>query len=188
MAKRSLKPSFPCVQGARGLFLSQIMNFDWCWECLNVLGGHFVPGHHFIWTQIIWEMTTGWGVPQCHHAGTARVSQAEQGQQPESQEQPQGESLGCHTKVLGAIQGTPPRPFWCHKELSLLPAGVGWAPIPTKGCSGWTAGRNQHGESQVDLKNIKMITSSRVTFLFIYRISQLCMTNFAQSHYLEQFV
>lgn len=84
--------------------------------------------------------------------------------------------------------GDPPRPFWCHKELSLLPAGVGCAPIPTKGCSGWTADRNKRGESHVDLKNIKMITSSRVTFLFIYRISQLCMTNFAQSHYLEQFV
>lgn len=92
---------------------------------------------------------------------------------------------------------------WCHPgkppglsapsqvpqgTVSLLPAGVGCDPIPTKGCSGPTAGLNQRGKSHVNLKNIKMITSSRVTFLFIYRISQLCMTNFAQSHYLEQFV
>lgn len=88
----------------------------------------------------------------------------------------------------------PPRPF------CTLPAATRsfpcsqqeWAVIPfpkkAAGCSGWTAGLNQRGESHVNLKNIKMITSSRVTFLFIYRISQLCMTNFAQSHYLEQFV
>lgn len=88
---------------------------------------------------------------------------------------------------LGTPQAFLPPP-WCHKELSLLPSGVGCDPIPTKGCSGFTPGRNQRGQSHVDLKNIKMITSSRVTFLFIYRISQLCMTNFAQSHYLEQFV
>lgn len=90
--------------------------------------------------------------------------------------------------------GDPPRPF------CTLPAATRsfpcsqqeWAVIPfpkkAAGCSGWTAGLNQRGESHVNLKNIKMITSSRVTFLFIYRISQLCMTNFAQSHYLEQFV
>lgn len=30
--------------------------------------------------------------------------------------------------------------------------------------------------------------SSPVTLVFIYRIFQLCMTNFAQSHYLKQFV
>lgn len=30
--------------------------------------------------------------------------------------------------------------------------------------------------------------SSQVTLVFIYRIFQLCMTNFAQSHYLKQFV
>lgn len=148
---------------------------------------------HFTWTQIIWEMTTGCGVPQCHQAGTARLSQAEQGQHWEPRTG-RGESLGCsccYTKVLGAIQGIPQAfliPPWCHKELSLPPEGGGCDPIPTKGSPGWTAGLNQRGESHVNLKNIKMITSSWVTFLFIYRISQLCMTNFAQSHYLEQFV
>lgn len=63
-------------------------------------------------------------------------------------------------------------------------------PFPQKAvdCYRWTAGLNWYVKFHVNLKNIKMITSSRVTFLFIYRISQLCMTNFAQSHYLEQFV
>lgn len=187
MVKGSLKPSF-----LWGLFLSQIMNFDWCPECLSVVGGHFVPHHNFTWIQIMAEMATGCGAHQCHQAGTGRLSQAEQRQQPESQHQPGAESLACsccYTKVLGAIQGTPPG----LSAPSLLPPGAFLAPSR----SGlWSHSQKrqldvlggQRGESHVNLKNIKMITSSRVTFLFIYRISQLCMTNFAQSHYLEQFV
>lgn len=139
MVKGSLKPSFLWVRGAQGLFLSQIMNFDWCPECLSVVGGHFVPHRNFKWIQIMAEMATGCGAHQCHQAGTGRLSQAEQRQQPESQHQPGAESLACsccYTKALGAIQGTPQaflHPPCCHQELSLLPAGVGCDPIPKKG-------------------------------------------------------
>jgi len=150
------------------------------------------------------EIVTSCRVCQCHQAGKASLSPAEQGQQPESQHQSARERVlldtiasTAHIVLHHAPQchavyplGLSAPSMMTTEKLSLLPVGVGSSPFPQKAADyhRWTAGLSQYVTSHVNLKNIKMITSSQVTFLFIYRISQLCMTNFAQSHYLEQFV
>lgn len=158
--------------------------------------------HHFSWIQIMLELITGCRAYPCHQAGNATLSLTEQGQQPESQGQAARERrrLDAVASIAQVVLHHAPRcpqvflhpPWWQPRSFHcfITAVGVGSGPIPTKavGCCKWTAGLNRNVKSHINSKNIKMITSSRVTFLFIYRISQLCMTNFAQSHYLEQFV
>lgn len=166
MAKGRLKPSFLRVQGAQGLFLSQIMNFDWCSMWWGDTWCHITILHE---QKLLWAVTTGCG----HQAGTEPSSA-------------RGQSLGAAAVTARSLlpsRGPPGLP-----GAVLAPSRTGLGSHPHRMIFCWTAGLNRRSESHVNLKNIKMITSSRVTFLFIYRISQLCMTNFAQSHYLEQFV
>lgn len=179
------------------LFLNLLIYLWLSWQCLKVLGRavwHFMPCHHFTWIQVKLEMIASFqnlSVPACHRLNRDSSLRGRQralpGATTSTADVTSHHAPWCHTVYPQAFL----HPLWCklrgfhcsRREWALVPF-----PQKTVDCYRWTAGLNRYVKSHVNLKNIKMITSSRVTFLFIYRISQLCMTNFAQSHYLEQFV